>query len=94
MTFTCTVCKATKTETIPALTNNTYTATFNANGGMGALADHVKEQGKTLTLSSAKPQQLVRLLNDQGETGVSVACKFIFADEFKNICQQYGVVHS
>lgn len=34
---------------------NTYTVTYNANGGTGAPANQTKTYGKTLTLSSAKP---------------------------------------
>lgn len=34
---------------------NTYTVTFNANGGTGAPASQTKTYGKTLTLSSTKP---------------------------------------
>ena len=42
-----------KTYTIPAL--DSYTVSYNANGGSGAPSSQTKWYGKTLTLSSAKP---------------------------------------
>lgn len=44
---------ATRTYTIPAL--DSYTVTYNANGGSGAPSKQTKYHGKSLTLSSAKP---------------------------------------
>ena len=54
MTYTCTVCKETRTETIPALPV-TYTVSYDANGGTGAPAAQSKTHGTALTLSSTKP---------------------------------------
>ena len=36
MTYTCTVCKTTKTETIPVVAQQKYTVSYDANGGTGA----------------------------------------------------------
>ena len=54
MTYTCTVCKETRTETIPALPV-IYTVSYDANGGTGAPAAQSKTHGTALTLSSTKP---------------------------------------
>ena len=54
MTYTCTVCKETRTETIPALPV-TYMVSYDANGGTGAPAVQTKTHGTALTLSSTKP---------------------------------------
>ena len=54
MTYTCTVCKETRTETIPALPV-IYTVSYDANGGTGAPAAQTKTHGTALTLSSTKP---------------------------------------
>ena len=42
-----------KTFTVPAKTS--YTVTYNANGGSGAIANQTKWYGEALTLSTAKP---------------------------------------
>ena len=54
MTYTCTVCKETRTETIPALPV-TYTVSYDANGGSSAPAAQTKTKDVALTLSSTKP---------------------------------------
>ena len=53
-TYTCTACKQTRTEVIPALPI-TYTVSYDANGGSGAPASQTKTKDVALTLSSTKP---------------------------------------
>ena len=53
-TYTCTACKQTRTEVIPALPI-TYTVSYDANGGSGAPAAQTKTKDVALTLSSTKP---------------------------------------
>jgi len=53
-TYTCTACKKTRTEVIPALPI-TYTVSYDANGGSGAPASQTKTKDVALTLSSTKP---------------------------------------
>ena len=53
-TYTCTACKQTRTEVIPALPI-TYTVSYDANGGSSAPAAQTKTKDVALTLSSTKP---------------------------------------
>ena len=55
-TYTCTACKQTRTEVIPALPI-TYTVSYDANGGSGAPASQTKTKDVALTLSSTKPMR-------------------------------------
>ncbi|MBR4308913.1 MAG: endonuclease, partial [Oscillospiraceae bacterium] len=52
MTYTCTVCKATYTETIPAL-GKKYTLSFSVPSGVDSVADMYAYAGGTVTLPSA-----------------------------------------
>ncbi|MCR5783099.1 MAG: InlB B-repeat-containing protein [Clostridia bacterium] len=60
-----------------AVSKNTYTVKYDANGGSGAPSAQTKTEGKTLTLSSSKPSKSYTITYNANNGSVSPASKTV-----------------